>query len=74
MSDMNQRINTDTVTHQQRIPGNPYQPIKDLARNSGIGESRLRGLYREGVLPGFHSGKRFLVDVVRFENYLDSLS
>ena len=74
MSEMNQRINTDTVTHQQRIPGNPYQEPRQLAKNSGLAEYYIRSLYKQGILPGFHIGKKFMVDVVRFEEYLDTLS
>ena len=74
MSEINGVTVTNTFTHHQRIPGEPYQSIPTLKKNSGLAEYYLRQLLKKGLLPGFYIGNRFMVDVLRFEEYLDTLT
>lgn len=74
MSDIDKVNAADTVTHSRRIPGKPYQRIRELKENSGESEFFIRRLLKEGLLPGHYSGNRFMVDVSRFEELLDTLS
>ena len=52
----------------------PFQRIRELKDNSGIPEYTIRQLLKKGQLPGFYSGNRFMVDVSRFEELLETLS
>lgn len=65
----------NAITHYcQRIPGPPYQAINDLKKNSGLSEYFLRDLDRKGKLPVIVIGKKHVVDVIRFESFLETLS
>lgn len=74
MSEFDKVNVTDTVIHPRRIPGMPFQRIRELKDNSGIPEYTIRQLLKKGQLPGFYSGNRFMVDVSRFEELLETLS
>ena len=74
MSKIDEVNAADTVLHPRRIPGKPYQTIRDLKNNSGCAEFFIRRLLKDGLLPGHYSGNRFMVDVSRFEELLDTLS
>lgn len=39
-----------------------YQTIRNTSRSLGISEHCLRKLLKDGKLPGFFSGNRFMVD------------
>ena len=73
MNEIDKVTARNAVNHLQRTPGKPNQTIRELKRNSGLSESFLRGLKKEGLLPGFQVGTWFYVDVPRFEEYLNSL-
>ena len=42
-----------------------YQSIREAARHTGIAESFLRAGVKKNTIPGFYSGKKFLVNVPR---------
>lgn len=48
----------------------PFQSIRQAARTTGISEYQLRQMHRDGMLPGFHSGTKFNVDVPRLLDQL----
>lgn len=39
-----------------------YRSIREAARSSGASECFLRGLLKQGKLPGFYTGRKFLVN------------
>ena len=42
-----------------------YMSIRQTARKTGIAESFLRNAVKDKKIPGFYSGKKFLVNVPR---------
>ena len=74
MNGFNEVTATNALKHLQKTPGKPHQSIRGFSDNSGISECFLRKLQKQGLLPGFYSGNRYYVDVLRFEEYLESLS
>lgn len=63
----------NAIRHLQKTPGKPNQTIRTYSKNSGLSEYFLRESLKNGVLPGFYVGNRFYVDVLRFEEYLETL-
>ena len=45
------------------LTSKPFQSIRQAARTTGISENKLRQMHRDGMLPGFHSGTKYNVDV-----------
>lgn len=41
----------------------PFQTIRQTQRITGLSEYSLRNMVRRGEVPGFHSGKKFYVNV-----------
>lgn len=63
----------NAIKHLQKTPGKPNQTIRTYSDNSGLSECFLRKLLKQGLLPGVYVGNRFYVDVLRFEEYLETL-
>lgn len=51
-----------------------YLSIRQTARQTGIAESFLRSAVKEKKIPGFYSGKKFLVNVPRLLAILEEQS
>ena len=51
-----------------------YQSIREAARHTGIAESFLRSAVKDKKIPGFYSGKKFLVNVPRLLAVLEEQS
>ena len=64
----------NAIRHLQKTPGKPNQTIRTFRDNSGLPECFLRKLLKQGLLPGTYSGNRFYVDVLRFEEYMETHS
>ena len=43
-----------------------YMSIRETAKKTGLAESFIRAAVKENKVPGFYSGKKFLVNVPRF--------
>ena len=51
-----------------------YMSIRQTARKTGIAESFLRSAVKDKKIPGFYSGKKFLVNVPRLLAVLEEQS
>ena len=51
-----------------------YLSIRQTARKTGIAESFLRSAVKDKKIPGFYSGKKFLVNVPRLLAVLEEQS
>lgn len=51
-----------------------YMSIRQAARHTGIAESFLRSAVKDKRVPGFYSGKKFLVNVPRLLKVLENQS
>ena len=51
-----------------------YLSIRQTARKTGIAESFLRAGVKKNTIPGFYSGKKFLVNVPRLLAVLEEQS
>ena len=51
-----------------------YMSIRQAARKTGIAESFLRSAVKDKKIPGFYSGKKFLVNVPRLLAVLEEQS
>lgn len=43
-----------------------YMSIRETAKKTGLAESFIRAAVKKNQVPGFYSGKKFLVNVPRF--------
>lgn len=43
-----------------------YMSIRETAKKTGLAESFIRSAVKKNQVPGFYSGKKFLVNVPRF--------
>lgn len=43
-----------------------YMSIRETAKKTGLAESFIRTAVKKNQVPGFYSGKKFLVNVPRF--------
>ena len=43
-----------------------YMSIRQTAKKTGLAESFIRAAVKKNQVPGFYSGKKFLVNVPRF--------
>lgn len=51
-----------------------YLSIRQTARQTGIAESFLRSAVKDKKIPGFYSGKKFLINVPRLLAILEEQS
>ena len=51
-----------------------FATIRTLAKEGVLPEHRMRCLLREGKLPGFYSGTRYLVNRVMLAEQLEAMS
>ena len=51
-----------------------YMSIRQTARHTGIAESFLRSAVKDKRIPGFYSGKKYLVNVPRLLAVLEEQS
>ena len=51
-----------------------YMSIRETARYTGIAESFLRAAVRDKKVPGFYSGKKYLVNLPKFLEALEEQS
>lgn len=51
-----------------------FMTIRQTARETGISESLIRRLVRDGACPGFQSGNRYIVDVQALLDVLHEMS
>ena len=47
-----------------------YMSIRETAKKTGLAESFIRAAVKENKVPGFYSGKKFLVNVPLFWRHL----
>ena len=73
MNGMDRGTAANALKHLQKTPGKPNQTIRTYSKNSGLPECFLRKLLKQGLLPGTYSGNRYYVDVLRFEELLETL-
>lgn len=43
-----------------------YMSIRETAKKTGLAESFIRAAVKKNQVPGFYSGKKFLINVPRF--------
>lgn len=43
-----------------------YMSIRETAKKTGLAESFIRAAVKKNQVPGFYSGKKFLVNVPRY--------
>lgn len=43
-----------------------YMSIRETAKKTGLAESYIRAAVKKNQVPGFYSGKKFLVNVPRY--------
>ena len=43
-----------------------YMSIRETAKKTGLAESFIRSAVKKNQVPGFYSGKKFLINVPRF--------
>lgn len=56
--------------HEQPV----FKTIRQTAALGILPENTLRRMEKQGKLPGFHHGNRFLVNVTALSKYLDAIS
>jgi hypothetical protein len=59
---------------EEKMESVVYMSIRQTARKTGIAESFLRSAVKDKKIPGFYSGKKFLVNVPRLLAVLEEQS
>lgn len=51
-----------------------FKSAREVAKMGVLSEFLVRKLIAQGKCPGFYSGKKFLVNVERLQDYLEAVS